>query len=174
VTERRRGTETSKTRALLLDAAEQLMREDGYAAVTTRRVSQKAGVKPPLIHYYFRTMDDLFIAIYRRLSASHQERGEECLASDTPLTALWEFSRDASLVSLTAEFVALAHHRGALREELARSAESSSKLLTSIAERILRMQDRTGPHAGRYACVDITRAREPTGARSVARHHEPA
>ena len=60
---RRFGLENSKTRTHLLDAAEQLMREEGYAAVTSRRVAAKAGLKPQLVHYYFRTMDDLFIAL---------------------------------------------------------------------------------------------------------------
>jgi TetR/AcrR family transcriptional regulator len=53
--------EDSKTR--LIEAAERLMREEGYAAVTSRRVASKAGLKPQLVHYYFRTMDDLFLAI---------------------------------------------------------------------------------------------------------------
>ncbi|EUA30299.1 bacterial regulatory s, tetR family protein [Mycobacterium xenopi 4042] len=51
---------------MLLDAAEQLMLEEGYAAVTSRRVAQKAALKPQLVHYYFRTMDDLFLAAFRR------------------------------------------------------------------------------------------------------------
>ena len=56
----------SKTRAQLVDAAEQLLFEEGYAAVTSRRVGAKAGLKPQLVHYYFRTMDDLFVEIFRR------------------------------------------------------------------------------------------------------------
>ena len=39
---RRIGTEQSKTRAAFLDAAEALVREKGYAAVTTRRVAKRA------------------------------------------------------------------------------------------------------------------------------------
>ena len=59
---RRIGALTSKTRSSLLNAAESLMRESGYAAVTSRRLAAKAGLKPQLVHYYFRTMDDLFLA----------------------------------------------------------------------------------------------------------------
>ena len=61
--ERRIGAESSTTRQALLDAAEQVMREEGYAAVTSRRVAQRAGLKPQLVHYYFRTMDELFLAL---------------------------------------------------------------------------------------------------------------
>ena len=58
---RRIGAEDSSTRAALLDAAQQLMLDEGYAAVTSRRVAAQAGLKPQLVHYYFRTMDDLFL-----------------------------------------------------------------------------------------------------------------
>ena len=48
---RRIGAADSKSRARLLDAAEQLLLDDGYAAVTSRRVAAKAGLKPQLVHY---------------------------------------------------------------------------------------------------------------------------
>jgi AcrR family transcriptional regulator len=63
---RRIGAPDAKNRSVLLDAAEQLMLEEGYAAVTSRRVAEKAALKPQLVHYYFRTMDDLFLAAFRR------------------------------------------------------------------------------------------------------------
>ena len=63
---RRVGAENSATRALILDATEQLIREEGYAAVSTRRVAAKAGLKPSLVHYYFTTTDDLLLAMSRR------------------------------------------------------------------------------------------------------------
>ncbi len=63
---RRIGAPDAKNRAVLLDAAEQLMLEEGYAAVTSRRVAERAALKPQLVHYYFRTMDELFLAAFRR------------------------------------------------------------------------------------------------------------
>src|ERR1700751_5100765 len=65
---RRIGAVDSETRTALLDAAEQLMREKGYAAVTARRVAAKAGQKPQLIHYYFRNMDELLLTVWRRFA----------------------------------------------------------------------------------------------------------
>jgi AcrR family transcriptional regulator len=122
-TERRIGTEQSKTRALLLDAAERLMLEEGYAAVTSRRVAAEAGVTPALVHYYFRTMDDLFLAVYRRRAQQGFERQEQALASRQPLWALWEFSRDPRGTALSMEFVALANHRPVIRAEIAATAQ---------------------------------------------------
>ncbi len=66
--QRRIGTKDSATRTKLLDAAERLMIAEGYAAVTSRRVGTEAGIAPQLVHYYFRTMDDLFLEVIRRRS----------------------------------------------------------------------------------------------------------
>src|ERR1700746_1245156 len=63
---RRSGAPDAEARGRLLDAAEQLMIEEGYAAVTSRRLAHKAGLKPQLVHYYFRTMEELFLEVFRR------------------------------------------------------------------------------------------------------------
>ena len=42
---RRLGTPDAKNRQVLIDAAEQLMLEEGHTAVTSRRVAEKAGLK---------------------------------------------------------------------------------------------------------------------------------
>ncbi len=121
--ERRLGAETSKTRVVLLDAAEKLMLEEGYAAVSSRRVAARAGLKPQLVHYYFRTMDDLFLALFRRRAEQAQERQGRALSSDQPLWSLWDLQRDPRGTALTMEFAALANHRKAIRAEIGASAE---------------------------------------------------
>ena len=42
---RRIGAPDAKNRGVLIDAAEQLTLEEGYAAVTSRRVAERAGLK---------------------------------------------------------------------------------------------------------------------------------
>jgi len=122
-TARRIGAETSKTRGLLLDAAERLMLEEGYAAVTSRRIAARAGLKPQLVHYYFRTMDDLFLALFRRRADQGLERQARAADSAQPLWSLWDLSRDPRGTALTMEFTALANHRKAIQAELSASAE---------------------------------------------------
>ena len=39
------------------------MLEDGYAAVSSRSVAAAVGIQAPLVHYYFPTLDDLFVAV---------------------------------------------------------------------------------------------------------------
>lgn len=43
----------------LMDAAERLLYEVGYAGVTTRAVAEAAGVNHGLVHYYFGSMEEL-------------------------------------------------------------------------------------------------------------------
>jgi AcrR family transcriptional regulator len=50
----------------LLDAAEQLLYEVGYAGVTTRAVAEAAGVNHGLVHYYFGSMEELLTQTLER------------------------------------------------------------------------------------------------------------
>jgi AcrR family transcriptional regulator len=120
---RRIGAEDSKTRAQLVAAAEELLLEEGYAAVTSRRVAAKAGLKPQLVHYYFRTMDDLFLEVFRRHADENLARFERAVAADGSLRNLWRLNADARGARFTIELVALANHRKAIRAEIARYAE---------------------------------------------------
>lgn len=120
---RRIGAESSETRAALLDAAERLMLAEGYAAVTSRRVASAAGLKPQLVHYYFRTMDDLYLEVFRRRAEVGLERQAQALESPQPLRALWEFSNERGGAALALELAALARHRPAIRAEIGAYAE---------------------------------------------------
>ena len=122
-TTRRIGTADSTTRAQLVDAAEQLLLEEGYAAVTSRRVAAKAGLKPQLVHYYFRTMDDLFLEVFRRRADENFARFDRAVAEDASLGTLWQMNAEPAGRAFLIEFVALANHRKAIRAEIARYAE---------------------------------------------------
>ena len=113
-----RPSETADTRSALLDAAEALLLEEGYAAVTSRRVGERAGVNSALIHYYFESMDGLFVELFRRGAERGLERQAAALQSPQPLWALWEVLRDHINNVRTVEFFALAHHRPAIRAEV--------------------------------------------------------
>jgi AcrR family transcriptional regulator len=125
---RRIGSENSKTRSDLLNAAEKLMRTEGYASVTSRKVAKQAKLTPQLVHYYFHTMDDLFLALWRRFVNNNLERQIQAAQSPEPLRALWEFSKKTADTSLETEFLALAHHRKSIRDELTRDANNFRRL----------------------------------------------
>jgi AcrR family transcriptional regulator len=68
------GTSNQDTRTRILDATERIMLEEGYAGVSSRKVAARAGLKSKLLHYYFATMDDLFIAAFQRREDWHIAR----------------------------------------------------------------------------------------------------
>jgi AcrR family transcriptional regulator len=116
----RRGNVGDPTaRSALLDAAQELMVEEGYAAVTARRVATKAHVNSALVFYYFETMDGLFIALFQRGAEGSFERLQAALTSEQPLWGFWEMIHDRSRSALTMEFIALANHRKNIRKEIA-------------------------------------------------------
>jgi AcrR family transcriptional regulator len=113
----------STARDMLVDATSQIMVEEGYAAATSRRVAAKAGVKPALVHYYFPTMDELYLAVFRRGAAVYLERQREALASDRPLHAFWDTLAAPKDTRLLLEFMGLANHRKEIRAEIAAWSE---------------------------------------------------
>lgn len=115
---RRVGSAPSASRTALLEAAEKILIDDGYAAVTSRRVAEAAGMHAGNVHYYFPTLDDLFIALVSRGADRNQERLHAALASSRPLAALWRMSADGRGVALLNELMAAANHRRALREHV--------------------------------------------------------
>ncbi|MBX9639046.1 MAG: TetR/AcrR family transcriptional regulator [Mycobacteriaceae bacterium] len=120
---RRIGAPDAKNRGLLLDAAERLILEEGYAAVTSRRLAGEAGLKPQLVHYYFRTMEELFLAVFRRRAEAGLQAQARLLQSPQPLWALWKFGSDPGFARISMEFMALANHRKEMRAEIAYYAE---------------------------------------------------
>ena len=134
---RRLGPEDSSVRHDFLDAAERVLSKHGYAAVTSRRVSEEAGVKPQLLYYYFRDMEDLVVATFQRRTSQFLDQLEAALATPTPIRTIWELSshRDARLIS---EFMAMANHNEAIRAEIARYSEHANRIQVAAVARSLK------------------------------------
>jgi AcrR family transcriptional regulator len=138
---RKLGAESSATRAALVVAAQRLILEEGYAAVTSRRVASVAGLKPQLVHYYFRSMDDLLLEVLQYSAEQAVTRITSLLEThQQPLRALWEFHSDPRSVSFTSEFHALAGRNAVVRAELARFGERFRTLQTEALAKHLDMR----------------------------------
>jgi AcrR family transcriptional regulator len=135
---RRIASPDAKTRTVLLDAAERLMLEEGWAAVTGRRVAEKAGLRSQLVHYYFRSMDDLLLAVFRRRAEQGFKGHAKALQSRQPLWALWRIFNNPPFSVFTMELFALANHRAELRAELAHHAERFRAAQTETFTRVLK------------------------------------
>lgn len=134
---RRVGAESSATRAQILDAAQMVILEEGYAAASTRRVAARAGLKPSLVHYYFPTTDDLLLALSKRGADESDKMIEQALASDDPVRELWRFLTDTSRTAMALEFMALANHRKSIRAHMAEHSEQMRARQVEALERVM-------------------------------------
>jgi len=134
---RRLGVKSSKTRDRLIEAADQLLTEEGYHAISARRVSERAGLKPQLVHYYFQNMDELIVAVFQRACDQDLEQHERALADGEPLKALWRLHANRSDTKRMMEFIAIGSHRETLRAEIALAAERFRNLQAATVAKIL-------------------------------------
>lgn len=129
---RRIGREDSETRAALLDAALQLMRAEGHGAVTSRRLAAFANLKPQLVHYYFRTMDELFEALFRKVSERYLAVLEAIGEEEDSLVRLWELCCNRDVAVQTVEFLALANRKPGLKTIMVEYNREYSAIQTRI------------------------------------------
>jgi AcrR family transcriptional regulator len=80
----RRATEEA-----FLDAAERLLIEVGYGGISTRALAAEAGANAGLVHYYFGSMDELFVRVLERFTARLIARQREMYATDAPFLEKW-------------------------------------------------------------------------------------
>ena len=118
---RRPRAATEEKRRRILDAAEEIMLKDGYAAISSRSVAAAVGIQAPLVHYYFQSLDDLFVAVLQRRAGRNVELMAEALASAEPLLAWWKLASDPRGTALFVELLAAANHRPAKISNLARA-----------------------------------------------------
>src|SRR6476659_9961324 len=126
------------TRLRLIQATVQIMRDEGYAAATSRRVAAKAGVRQALVYYYFPTMDDLFLEVLKVGADAALEEMRTALTDDDPLQALWRMNSDTQRTILNTEFMALANHRKIIGAELKAYAERVRDIETAAVTIALR------------------------------------
>jgi AcrR family transcriptional regulator len=58
----------AETEDAFLDAAERLLIAVGYSGITTRRLAEEAGANHGLVHYYFGSMENLFVRVLERFT----------------------------------------------------------------------------------------------------------
>jgi AcrR family transcriptional regulator len=125
---RRMGPVGSENWHSMLDAAEKVLREEGYGALTSRRIAAHLGIKQRLVYYYFKTMDDLIVAMFHRLKVRELESLNKAAATARPLTEIWYIGTHASDSPVVTEFMALANRVPALRAEVIDFIEQSRRI----------------------------------------------
>jgi AcrR family transcriptional regulator len=113
-------------RTKLLDAAERLLIDVGHGAVTTRLVSKEAGLNQGLVHYYYGSMEELFLAVLERFTGRLIARQRAMYAADTTFLVKWrkamgflEEDLAAGYPKIWLELQAMGWSRPAMRTRLA-------------------------------------------------------
>ena len=117
------GSRTS-TEEAFLDAAERLLISVGHAGITTRLLAEEAGANHGLVHYYFGSMDNLFVRVLERFTERLIVRQHEMYAGDTPVLEKWRqamryLELDRQYQKVWLELQALSWNRPHLRERVA-------------------------------------------------------
>lgn len=82
------------TRELILEAARDVIREQGYAATTMRTVADAAGVQLSLVHYHFGGKRQLLTALLEHENERLLARQRDLYAGDEPLAEQWRRACD--------------------------------------------------------------------------------
>jgi AcrR family transcriptional regulator len=128
------------TEQALLDAAERLLVEVGYARITTRRLAEAAGVNHGLVHYYFGSNENLLVQALERFTERLIERQRELYASELPFTEKWRtameylMSEDATYEKVWLELQALGWNNPDVRARLAAVNAEWRAVLTDALE----------------------------------------
>src|SRR5262245_24765985 len=137
---RRVGVEGSKIRAQLIEAARKIVAEEGCSAVTARRLADEVRLSRHIVHYYFGTIEELFIAMMRIDADVIRERISEALKSREPLRVIWDSANRS--IGPVLELTAMAIRSEALGEELRRYITEFRQLTAQALSRHLELLGR--------------------------------
>jgi AcrR family transcriptional regulator len=121
-----RGTARSEgTRALLVGAAIDTLKDVGFSGASARAIAERAGANQALIFYHFGSVANLLVAALDSVSNTRLERYETAVAetvSPTELidaaTAIFERDLDAGYITVLVELIAGASSTPGLGTEI--------------------------------------------------------
>jgi AcrR family transcriptional regulator len=91
----REGAKKAETGTMLLEAAKKVLRQNGYAALSTRDVAAAAGVPLSQIHYHFGSKQGMVLALFEYLNAQLLDRQNAMFGDPTlKLSEQWDRACD--------------------------------------------------------------------------------
>ncbi len=122
--------------AAIMDAAERLLVEVGYAGITTRKLADEAAVNAGLIHYYFGSMEEVFLRVLERFTARLTERQAAMYAGDAPFIEKWRTAmrylfedRASGYQKIVFELFAMSWNKPEVRARMVRIDERWTKIV---------------------------------------------
>lgn len=118
-------TSRTETERRFLDAAERLLVHEGSTGITTRRLAEEAGANHGLVHYYFGSMEELFLQVLERFTERLATRQRTMYEADLPFLERWRtamrfLDEDRTYQKIWFELQAIAWNRREFRDRVAR------------------------------------------------------
>lgn len=145
-TRSRQALKSEETKFRILSAAEEVLREYGYAGLTTREVAGRAGVQTSQIHYHFGSRRGLLLGLFDYLNKRLLDRQHRTFNDDLPLWRKWDIACDYLDQDLESGYVRVLQELAAagwsdqtistvLREGIAGWVEVQKVWMTDLVER---------------------------------------
>ncbi len=139
-------------RLVILDAARECIVETGYASLSTRMITDRAGVPLSQLHYHFGSKHGLMLAALAYENERLLARQRSLFDAGKPLWQQWEQACDYLEEDLDSGYVRVLQEMTAVgwsNEEVAAAVRADLsgwfQLLTRVAERIADEHDAVGP-----------------------------
>jgi AcrR family transcriptional regulator len=153
-------TETAKqsTAQQILAAARSSLLDTGFAAMSTRKVAERAGVPLSQIHYHFGSKEQLILTMLSEENVLLVNRQAEMFALDVSLSERWnracgylDADLESGYVRVLQEMMAVGWNSDLVRDAVNRALDAWAVVLTDVVGRA----QQAGVDLGPFAPVEI-------------------
>lgn len=137
-----------ETRATILSATKSALMESGYAALSTRKIAETAGVPLSQIHYHFGSKRNLVLALLEDENQRLLARQEDMFEEDMPMWKQWEQACDYLEDDLRSGYVRVLQEMTAAGwsdTEVARAVRDDLRGWFELLADVARRSSSTGP-----------------------------
>jgi AcrR family transcriptional regulator len=142
-----------ETSTVMLEAAKKVLRQNGYAKLSTRDVAAAAGVPLSQIHYHFGSKQGMVLALFEHLNSQLLDRQDAMFHDRTlKLSQQWELACDyldediaSGYVRVLQELIAASWADGPVAKVIQAGLLGWFKLLVELARRAEREFGGLGP-----------------------------
>ena len=135
---------TKPTAQTIVDAAQETLREEGFAGATTRAIARRGGFNQALVFYYFGSLEGLLLAALEQASEERLARYRAAVAGVDSIDALipvmadlWEQDKASGHVRVISQMIAGAVNRPELNERVVALMQPWVELAQETVRRVL-------------------------------------
>jgi AcrR family transcriptional regulator len=146
-------TKTDDTKKAILQAAQKVLSEHGFAGLSTRRVADAAEMPMSQIRYHFGSKEGMILALFEDMNAALLDR-QQAMFSDPslPLSKQWDLACDfleddinSGYVRVLQELIAAGWSNPAIGAAVVESLDGWQELLVDLARRMEKRLGRLAP-----------------------------